>query len=157
MTMVRHFICNDFFRFNFIELADCPRSLTYDLNTYLKHLAEYPEYFLVAEAPSGELMGYIMGKIKVDEETKHGHISLILCAPSYRRIGLARHLISTFENIAEQKQCWFIDLHVQVSNGIAIALYHTLGFVIYQTMFGYYWHETDKDAYNLRKGLFSGW
>ena len=155
MTTVRQFTCNDFFRFNFIELSDCPRSLTYCLGEYLEHLAEYPEYFLVAESPSGDLMGYIMGRTEGDDEKKHGHISLILCAPSYRRIGIARHLISTFEKILEQKQCCFIDLHVQVSNVIAMTLYHTLGFVIYQTVFGYYWPETDNDAYILRKGLFS--
>ena len=27
-----------------------------------RFLCRWPEYFLVAESPSGELMGYIMGK-----------------------------------------------------------------------------------------------
>ena len=29
-------------------------------------LFRWPEYFLVAESPSGELMGYIMGKAEGD-------------------------------------------------------------------------------------------
>lgn len=37
-------------------------SLTFDLQYgipfYLQYLAHWPEYFIVAEAPGGELMGY---------------------------------------------------------------------------------------------------
>ena len=154
MTTVRQFTCNDLFRFNFIELADFPRSVTYDLDVYLDHFAKNPEYFLVSESPSGELMGYIMGTTEEDEGNKYGHISLILNAPCYRRIGLARNLISTFEKISEKKKCWFLDLHVQVSNVMVIELYQTLGFFMHETLFGYYWPETEPDAYNMRKSLY---
>lgn len=48
------------FRFNPINLD--PLTETYGVGFYLQYLARWPEYFLVAEAPSGDLMGYIMGK-----------------------------------------------------------------------------------------------
>ena len=60
MTTVRQFTCDDLFRFNPINLD--PLTETYGIGFYLQYLARWPEYFLVAESPSGDLMGYIMGK-----------------------------------------------------------------------------------------------
>jgi N-terminal acetyltransferase B complex catalytic subunit len=41
---------------------------TYGVGFYLQYLARWPEYFLVAEAPSGDLMGYIMGKAEGEKD-----------------------------------------------------------------------------------------
>ena len=60
MTTLRQFTCDDLFRFNPINLD--PLTETYGTGFYLQYLARWPEYFVVAEAPSGDLMGYIMGK-----------------------------------------------------------------------------------------------
>lgn len=60
MTTIRQFTCDDLFRFNPINLD--PLTETYGIGFYLQYLARWPEYFLVAESPSQELMGYIMGK-----------------------------------------------------------------------------------------------
>lgn len=35
-----------------------PLTETYGLPFYMQYLAHWPEYFQVAEAPSGEIMGY---------------------------------------------------------------------------------------------------
>ena len=69
MTTLRQFTCDDLFRFNGINLD--PLTEMYGLSFYLQYLARWPEYFLVAESPSGTLMGYIMGKSEVK--------SVILC------------------------------------------------------------------------------
>ena len=58
MTTLRQFTCDDMFRFNPINLD--PLTETYGVGFYLQYLARWPEYFLVAEAPSGDLMGYII-------------------------------------------------------------------------------------------------
>ena len=48
----------------FAKNSDCPyfasslTSLQYGIPFYLQYLAHWPEYFIVAEAPGGELMGY---------------------------------------------------------------------------------------------------
>ena len=63
MTTLRQFTCDDLFRFNGINLD--PLTEMYGLSFYLQYLARWPEYFMVAEAPSGTLMGYIMGKSEV--------------------------------------------------------------------------------------------
>ena len=60
MTTLRQFTCEDLFRFNPVNLD--PLTETYGVGFYLTYLARWPEYFLAAEAPSGEIMGYIMGK-----------------------------------------------------------------------------------------------
>uniref|UniRef100_H2ZXQ5 N-alpha-acetyltransferase 20 n=1 Tax=Latimeria chalumnae TaxID=7897 RepID=H2ZXQ5_LATCH len=56
MTTLRAFTCDDLFRFNNINLD--PLTETYGIPFYLQYLAHWPEYFVVAEAPGGELMGY---------------------------------------------------------------------------------------------------
>lgn len=56
MTTLRSFTCNDMFKFNNVNLD--PLTETYGLSFYMQYLAHWPEYFQVAESPSGEIMGY---------------------------------------------------------------------------------------------------
>ena len=72
MTTLRQFTCDDLFRFNPINLD--PLTETYGIGFYLQYLARWPEYFVVAEAPSGDLMGYIMGKA----EGQFPHLLLVV-------------------------------------------------------------------------------
>ena len=64
MTTLRQFTCDDMFRFNPINLD--PLTETYGVGFYLQYMARWPEYFVVAEAPDGGLMGYVMGKAEGD-------------------------------------------------------------------------------------------
>jgi N-terminal acetyltransferase B complex catalytic subunit len=81
MTTFRAFTCDDLFRFNNINLD--PLTETYGIPFYLQYLAHWPEYFIVAEAPGGELMDYIMGKAEgsVAREEWHGHVTAYLSLP----------------------------------------------------------------------------
>lgn len=45
---------------NFFRNLD-PLTETYGLSFYMQYLAHWPEYFQVAEAPGGEIMGYSKG------------------------------------------------------------------------------------------------
>ncbi len=83
-------------------------------------LRRWPEYFLVAESPCGDLMGYIMGKAEGHNENWHGHVTAVTCSPAHRRIGLARRLMAALEDISTAKNCYFVDLFVRVSNAVAI-------------------------------------
>lgn len=56
MTTLRPFRCEDMFSFNNVNLD--PLTETYGLSFYLQYLAHWPEYFQVAESPSGVIMGY---------------------------------------------------------------------------------------------------
>ncbi len=51
-------------------------------------LPRWPEYFQVAESPSGKIMGYIMGKAEARDSNPvdwHGHVTAISVADEYRR------------------------------------------------------------------------
>ncbi|NXK31924.1 NAA20 acetyltransferase, partial [Piprites chloris] len=113
MTTLRAFTCDDLFRFNNINLD--PLTETYGIPFYLQYLAHWPEYFIVAEAPGGELMGYkvlmlcmftVMGKAEgsVAREEWHGHVTALSVAPEFRRLGLAAKLMELLEEISEKAQ-----------------------------------------------------
>ena len=85
MTTLRQFTCDDLFRFNGINLD--PLTEMYGLSFYLQYLARWPEYFMVAESPSGMLMGYIMGKSEGTKENWHGHVTAVTVGPQHRRLG----------------------------------------------------------------------
>ena len=55
MTTLRQFTCDDLFRFNPVNLD--PLTETYGVQFYLQYLARWPEYFVVAESPSNDIMG----------------------------------------------------------------------------------------------------
>ena len=35
---------------------------TYNIGFYCHYMATWPEYFVTAESPTGEIQGYVMGK-----------------------------------------------------------------------------------------------
>ncbi|KAM7126006.1 N-alpha-acetyltransferase 20 isoform 1-T2 [Molossus nigricans] len=124
----------------------------------IQYLAHWPEYFIVAEAPGGELMGYIMGKAEgsVAREEWHGHVTALSVAPEFRRLGLAAKLMELLEEISERKGGFFVDLFVRVSNQVAVNMYKRLGYSVYRTVIEYYSAsngEPDEDAYDMRKAL----
>nr|CAG4645848.1 EOG090X0ENV [Lynceus sp. MCZ IZ 141354] len=151
MTTLRFFTCDDLFKFNNVNLD--PLTETYGLSFYLQYLAHWPEYFQVAEAPNGDIMGYIMGKAEGLSQNWHGHVTALSVAPEYRRLGLAAKLMSGLEEISEKKKAYFVDLFVRVSNKVAINMYKNLGYVVYRTVLDYYSGEMDEDAYDMRKAL----
>ncbi|KAG5677918.1 hypothetical protein PVAND_007634 [Polypedilum vanderplanki] len=149
MTSLRPFVCNDMFKFNGVNLD--PLTETYGLSFYMQYLAHWPEYFQVAVAPSGEIMGYIMGKAEGHGENWHGHVTALSVSPDYRRLGLAATLMKFLEDVSEKKRCFFVDLFVRVSNQIAINMYKLLGYIVYRTVLEYY--SGDENAYDMRKAL----
>jgi len=151
MTTLRQFTCDDLFRFNGINLD--PLTEMYGLSFYLQYLARWPEYFMVAESPSGTLMGYIMGKSEGQHENWHGHVTAVTVGPQHRRLGLANKLMQGLEELSDAKNCYFVDLFVRVSNSIAISFYRKLGYTVYRTVLQYYSGEQDEDAYDMRKAL----
>ncbi|NXN34237.1 NAA20 acetyltransferase, partial [Nycticryphes semicollaris] len=169
MTTLRAFTCDDLFRFNNIDVLILNSAPQYGIPFYLQYLAHWPEYFIVAEAPGGELMGYsatalmlcmftVMGKAEgsVAREEWHGHVTALSVAPEFRRLGLAAKLMELLEEISEKKGGFFVDLFVRVSNQVAVNMYKQLGYSVYRTVLEYYSAssgEPDEDAYDMRKAL----
>lgn len=153
MTTIRPFTCEDLFKFNNVNLD--PLTETYGIPFYLQYLAHWPEYFHVCEAPSGQIMGYIMGKSEgsVPQETWHGHVTALTVAPEYRRLGLGAKMMNILEEVSDRKQCFFVDLFVRVSNEIAVDMYKRLGYTVYRRVLEYYSGDPDEDAFDMRKAL----
>ncbi|XP_044730300.1 N-alpha-acetyltransferase 20 [Chrysoperla carnea] len=149
MTTLRPFTCDDLFKFNNLNFD--PLTETYGLSFYMQYLAHWPEYFQVAEAPSGEIMGYIMGKAEGSGENWHGHVTALTVAPEFRRLGIAATLMSFLEELSEKKRAYFVDLFVRISNKVAIRMYINLGYIVYRVVLDYYAGDPDEDAYDMRK------
>ena len=105
MSTLRQFTCDDLFRFNGINLD--PLTEMYGLSFYLQYMARWPEYFMVAESPSGDLMGYIMGKSEGQNENWHGHVTAVTVGPEHRRLG--KDIIKRIQ-LTEQRQTFRKDL-----------------------------------------------
>ena len=101
MTTLRQFTADDLFKFANVNLDHLTE--TYNLAFYMQYLVRWPEYFEVAQTPSGRFMGYIMGKAEGLGENWHGHVTALTVAPEFRRIGLAQHLMNELEEISEKK------------------------------------------------------
>ena len=116
MSLIREFSCFDLFKFNKVNLD--PLTETYGLSFYMSYQARWPEYFYTAEAPNGEIQGYIMGKAEGSDQAKqwHGHVTALTVQPNYRRLGLARKLMKILEDVSEKKNTWFVDLFVRENN-----------------------------------------
>ncbi|XP_050538313.1 N-alpha-acetyltransferase 20 isoform X2 [Daktulosphaira vitifoliae] len=151
MTTLRPFNCDDLFKFNNVNLDTLTE--TYAIPFYMQYLAHWPEYFQVAESPTGEIMGYIMGKAEGQPDNWHGHVTALTVAPEYRRLGVAGFLMNWLEEVSEKKDAWFVDLYVRVSNTVAISMYKSLGYTVYRTVLEYYSGDPDEDAYDMRKAL----
>ncbi|CAL2042475.1 hypothetical protein CAEBREN_17059 [Caenorhabditis brenneri] len=151
MTTLRPFDPMDLFKFNNVNLDI--NTETYGFNFYLHYMINYPEYYQVAEHPNGEIMAYVMGKIEGRDNNWHGHVTALSVAHDYRRLGLAAYMMGFLEKTSENRNAYFVDLFVRVSNTVAIELYKKLGYVVYRTILGYYTGERDEDAYDMRKSL----
>ncbi|GMS77884.1 hypothetical protein PENTCL1PPCAC_59, partial [Pristionchus entomophagus] len=151
MGSLRPFVLDDLFRFNNVNVD--PLTETYGFNFYLSYLINWPEYFQIVEHPAGPIMGYIMGKSEGRNDQWHGHVTALSIAPEFRRIGLAGRLMEGLEQISEEKKAFFVDLFVRVGNEVAVALYESLGYVVYREIINYYGGANEENAYDMRKAL----
>ncbi len=152
MTTLRPFQMNDLFKFNNINLDVLTE--TYNMSFYLSYLSQWPEAFTVAEAPTNDLMGYMLGKSEGISNLWHGHVSAVTVAPTYRRIGLAKTLMDDLEYLSKDVyNAYFVDLFVRASNTLAINMYEKFGYVKYRRVLEYYSGDDAEDAFDMRKAL----
>jgi ribosomal-protein-alanine acetyltransferase len=93
-------------------------------------LTDYNTLALMAKTNS-DVAGFIIAQVEVEENTEFGHIITINVARAYRRIGIAKKLLSEIESLLKQKGISECRLEVREDNHVAIKLYHALG---YQTI-----------------------
>ncbi|KAI8453507.1 hypothetical protein BY996DRAFT_7149343 [Phakopsora pachyrhizi] len=157
MSLLRPFQATDLFRFNNVNLD--PWTETYSVSYYLQYLCTWPDLINLAEAPNGQVMGYVMGKTEGEGKNWHGHVSAITVSPLYRRLSLARSMMGLLEQASDQQRCYFVDLFVRVSNDLAIEMYEKFGYSVYQRVLNYYsGYKADyyeEDAFGMSRFFFS--
>lgn len=76
---------------------------------------------------------------EIDNDT--AEIESIAVAPEYRRIGVAKILLTKLLDAITKRGATFIVLEVRPSNKAAIELYKKFGFQIVEREKNYYWNE----------------
>jgi N-terminal acetyltransferase B complex catalytic subunit len=80
-----------------------------------------------------------LGKAEGSPHDFHGHVTALTVAPEYRRLSLARILMSFLETASDDVYGGlFVDLYVRCTNKIAIDLYEGLGYSVYRRVREYY-------------------
>ncbi|EGN95757.1 hypothetical protein SERLA73DRAFT_186968 [Serpula lacrymans var. lacrymans S7.3] len=159
MSVLRPFKATDLFKFNNINLDVWTE--TYGLSFYLSYLSRWPDLCCVQEAPSGRMMGYVLGKAEGVSNEWHGHVTALTVAPEYRRLSLARNMMSRLELVSDDLyKGFFVDLYVRCANYVAINMYESFGYSVYRRVREYYGNlgvgkggRDEEDAFDMRKPL----
>jgi ribosomal-protein-alanine acetyltransferase len=112
-------------------------------------LTDYNSIGLVAKV-NGQIAGFIIGRIYVDEESLIGHILTLDVSPAHRQKGIAQRLLLEIEKIFKGKGVKECRLEVREDNIAAINLYRKLGYEKVGKLRHYY--ESAHGLY-LRKAL----
>ncbi|KAF5346150.1 hypothetical protein D9758_009940 [Tetrapyrgos nigripes] len=169
MSVLRPFRASDMFKFNNVNLDIWTETVTlrndnemqYNIGFYLHYLSRWPDLCCVQEAPSGRMMGYVIGKAEGQSLEWHGHVTAITVAPEYRRLSLARKMMGLLEFVSDQiYRGHFVDLYVRCNNQIAVDMYEGLGYSVYRRVREYYGSlgvgkggRDEEDAFDMRKPL----
>ncbi|KAN0077020.1 Acyl-CoA N-acyltransferase [Tylopilus felleus] len=159
MSVLRPFMATDMFKFNNINLDVWTE--TYGISFYLSYLSRWPDLCCAQEAPSGRMMGYILGKAEGPSTEWHGHITALTVAPEYRRLSLARSMVNRLELVSDEHyKGFFVDLYVRCNNTLAINMYEGFGYSVYRRVREYYGTlgvgkggKDEEDAFDMRKPL----
>ncbi len=90
-------------------------------------LTDYNTIALVAKV-DGDIAGFIIAQVEVEENTEFGHIITINVPPKIRRQKIATNLLKEIETILKQKGITECRLEVREDNHAAIKLYKALSF-----------------------------
>lgn len=81
----------------------------------------------------------VIGKAEGTSTEWHGHVTALTVAPEYRRLSLARKMISLLEMVSDEiYKGFFVDLYVRCANSVAIDMYERFGYSVYQRVREYY-------------------
>lgn len=81
----------------------------------------------------------VLGKAEGTGAEWHGHVTAITVAPEYRRLSLARKMMSFLEHVSDETyKGFFVDLYVRCANVVAIEMYEGMGYSAYRRVREYY-------------------
>jgi ribosomal-protein-alanine acetyltransferase len=93
--------------------------------TYL--IRDYNSIGLAASADK-EVVGFVIARVDIHRNMRFGHILTVDVSPAYRRMGIARKLLTQIEELLKQKGATECRLEVRENNAAALSLYGKLGY-----------------------------
>jgi ribosomal-protein-alanine N-acetyltransferase len=112
-------------------------------------LADYNAIGLVARV-NGDIAGFIISQVEIENDTLYGHIITVNVAPTYRRKGIASKMLQETEAILKGKGITECHLEVREDNSAALKLYQKSGYQKIGRLEKYY---SDKHGLYLKKSL----
>ncbi|KAJ3439399.1 n-alpha-acetyltransferase 20 [Anaeramoeba flamelloides] len=150
MTVLRRFTPSDLFKYNQVNLDRLTE--TYHTNFYFHYFVNWPNLCHISESPSGDVTGYIVGKVEGTGKRHKGHVTAVTVSPEYRRIGQASTLMKVLETISDKVyNGYFVDLYVRASNTVAFDMYSKMDYHLFRRVLNYY--SGEEDGLDLRKAL----
>lgn len=117
---------------DFVEIAElaenCEPMETERNSIYHIFTKFFKNTSLVAELPSGEIGGFLLGFIS-QENPEEAYIHLLGIDPKIRRRGVGKELIAKFLDILALKGCKKVSLITKPINWNSISFYRKLGFL----------------------------
>lgn len=125
MTTLRKFEASDLFKFNHINLD--PLTETYGIPFYMQYMSQWPSINTCMDDPNGRMMGYVLGKAEGAEKLWHGHVTAVTVANEYRRMGVAKRLMKSLEDVSTKVyNAFFVDLFVRLSHSSHVSCFISL-------------------------------
>ena len=90
-------------------------------------IRDYNSIGLAASADK-ELVGFVIARVDIHRNMRFGHILTVDVSPAYRRMGIARKLLTQIEELLRQKGATECRLEVRETNAAALSLYEKLGY-----------------------------
>jgi ribosomal-protein-alanine N-acetyltransferase len=100
-------------------------------------LSDYNTIALVAKA-NGEIAGFIITQVEIENDALRGHIITVNVTPSHRRKGVASKMLKETEDLLRQKSIGECSLEVREDNGAALKLYQDSGYQMVGRLKRYY-------------------
>ena len=127
-------------------------------NEYRKSFFIYVSDTHLSVAP---LSPQVIGKAEGSNTEWHGHVTALTVAPEYRRLSLARKMMSLLELVADETyKGFFVDLYVRCANTVAIEMYEGFGYSVYRRVREYYGNlgvgkggKDEEDAFGARSRI----
>lgn len=116
-----------------LEIENASFSVPWTEGMFISELDNTRCLYITAKE-NGKLLGFAGMSSILDE----GYVNNIAVAPSYRRRGIGRRLMSALIEYSYRLSLSFLTLEVRESNTEAISLYSGLGFVLSGKRNGYY-------------------
>jgi ribosomal-protein-alanine N-acetyltransferase len=107
--------------------TECFRREAFTKKQIAELLMDYNSISLLARY-NGEAVGFIIGRISVEEEALAGHVLTLDVLPAQRRRGIGRRLLQELESILLQKNIRESYLEAREDNVAALRLYERMGY-----------------------------